>query len=99
MSDEQAVTLRHNLDPDAFTWLWMKYVRGLNNRHHCTNCLRGWYGKRGLHQPLHGCPVAPADDPGAEAGEQGGQDQDGEDLAGQHRAYPLRQTVACRPLT
>jgi hypothetical protein len=24
----------------------MKYVRGLNDRYHCTNCLRGWYGKK-----------------------------------------------------
>lgn len=24
----------------------MKYVRGLNDQHHCTNCLRGWYSKK-----------------------------------------------------
>lgn len=29
-----------------FVWLWMKYVRGVNLKHHCTNCLRGPYGKR-----------------------------------------------------
>ena len=40
------VELCHNLEPDAFMWLWMKYVHGLNDRYHCTNCLRGWYGKK-----------------------------------------------------
>ena len=46
MTTTPAVVLRHNLDPGAFMWLWMKYVRGVNDRHHCTNCLRGWYGKK-----------------------------------------------------
>jgi hypothetical protein len=46
MTHGSSVALCHNLDPDAFLWLWMKYVRGLNDRQHCTNCLRGWYGKR-----------------------------------------------------
>ena len=41
------VELCHNLEPDAFMWLWMKYVHGLNDRYHCTNCLRDWYGKEG----------------------------------------------------
>ena len=26
-------------------WLWMKYVTGVNDQKHCTNCLRGPYGK------------------------------------------------------
>ncbi|QDV24638.1 hypothetical protein Q31a_29580 [Aureliella helgolandensis] len=26
-------------------WLWMKYVTGVNDEKHCTNCLRGKYGK------------------------------------------------------
>lgn len=46
MTDDSAVVLCHNLNPDAFMWLWMKYVRGVNDQHHCTNCLRGWYGNR-----------------------------------------------------
>lgn len=39
------VLLQHNLRPEAFMWLWMKYTTGLNDRHHCTNCLRGPYSK------------------------------------------------------
>ncbi len=35
----------HNLDPKKFVWLWMKYVRGTNLAHHCTNSLRGPYSK------------------------------------------------------
>ncbi len=37
--------LSHNLNPQAFMWLWMKYVIGVNDQYHCTNCLRGKYGK------------------------------------------------------
>jgi len=40
------VILHHNLEPKKFVWLWMKYVRGVNLQHHCTNCLRGPYGKK-----------------------------------------------------
>jgi hypothetical protein len=40
-----AVSLEHNLEPDKFKWLWMKYVTAINDRNHCTNCLRGPYGK------------------------------------------------------
>ena len=43
---EKPVILHHNLDPQKFVWLWMKYVRGVNLKHHCTNCLRGPYGKK-----------------------------------------------------
>ncbi|MCY2977214.1 MAG: hypothetical protein NTU79_00930 [Planctomycetota bacterium] len=39
------IELRHNLEPDRFMWLWMKYVAGVNDQYHCTNCLRGKYGK------------------------------------------------------
>jgi len=39
------IKIIHNLDPNAFTWLWMKYVTGVNDEKHCTNCIRGKYGK------------------------------------------------------
>jgi hypothetical protein len=39
------VSLLHNLEPDKFMWLWMKYVTGINDAKHCTNCLKGKYGK------------------------------------------------------
>ena len=39
------VELSHNLSPKAFKWLWMKYVTTVNDKYHCTNCLRGRYGK------------------------------------------------------
>lgn len=39
------IQLHHNLEPDKFMWLWMKYVTGVNDTKHCTNCLRGKYGK------------------------------------------------------
>ena len=45
MSDKERVELQHNLEPATFMWLWMKYVSGVNDRYHCTNCLRGKYGK------------------------------------------------------
>ena len=40
-----AIELQHNLEPEKFMWLWMKYVTGVNDQKHCTNCLRGPYGK------------------------------------------------------
>ncbi len=40
------VIIRHNFTPDDFMWLWAKYVFGFNERHHCTNCLRGPYSAR-----------------------------------------------------
>lgn len=47
-----AIQLHHNLAPDKFMWLWTKYVTGINDRYHCTNCLRGSYGKRlSKHNP------------------------------------------------
>ena len=39
------VRLKHNFEPDKFMWLWIKYVTGVNDEKHCTNCLRGKYGK------------------------------------------------------
>jgi hypothetical protein len=39
------IQLKHNLESDRFMWLWMKYVFGVNDQFHCTNCLRGKYGK------------------------------------------------------
>ena len=39
------VELSHNLSPGAFKWLWMKYVTAVNDKYHCTNSLRGRYGK------------------------------------------------------
>jgi len=38
------IQLKHNLESDKFMWLWMKYVSGVNDQYHCTNCLRGKYG-------------------------------------------------------
>src|SRR5262249_46453875 len=38
--------LRHNLNRERFVWLWAKYVRGVNDRYHCTNSIRGTYSKR-----------------------------------------------------
>jgi hypothetical protein len=40
------IVIRHNFTPDAFMWLWAKYVVGFNDRYHCTNCLRGRYSYR-----------------------------------------------------
>ena len=40
-----AIEIEHNLLPERFNWLWMKYVNGVNDKKHCTNCLRGRYGK------------------------------------------------------
>lgn len=40
------IVIRHNFTPDAFMWLWAKYVIGFNERYHCTNCLRGRYSHR-----------------------------------------------------
>ena len=42
----QPIIIRHNFTPDAFMWLWAKYVVGFNERYHCTNCLRGRYSHR-----------------------------------------------------
>lgn len=41
-----SVILKHNLNPKKFKWLWMKYVRGANDKYHCTNSIRGFYGKK-----------------------------------------------------
>ena len=42
---QSSIELQHNLEPEKFMWLWMKYVTGVNDQKHCTNCLRGPYGK------------------------------------------------------
>jgi hypothetical protein len=39
------VELTHNFDPAKFKWLWAKYVAGFNEKHHCTNSLRGHYSR------------------------------------------------------
>lgn len=39
------IAIDHNLKPEKFMWLWTKYVTGVNDEKHCTNCLRGRYGK------------------------------------------------------
>ncbi len=39
------IQLEHNLEPEKFMWLWMKYVTGMNDQYHCTSCLRGKYGR------------------------------------------------------
>jgi hypothetical protein len=39
------IQLKHNLESDKFMWLWMKYVSGVNDQYHCTNCIRGKYGR------------------------------------------------------
>lgn len=47
-----AIEIHHNLDPTQFVWLWMKYVTGANDSHHCTNVLRGRYSKKlSRHNP------------------------------------------------
>ncbi len=40
------IRLRHNLDPNAFMWLWAKYVTGFRDDKHCTNALKGPYSRR-----------------------------------------------------
>ncbi len=40
------VILEHNLNPKKFIFLWMKYVTGFNEKHHCTNCLKGRYSRK-----------------------------------------------------
>jgi hypothetical protein len=46
------IVIRHNLAPPQFQWLWAKYVVGVNDTKHCTNCLRGPYSKRfSAHNP------------------------------------------------
>jgi len=39
------IKLVHNLTGDKFVWLWAKYVSGVNDQYHCTNCIRGPYSK------------------------------------------------------
>jgi hypothetical protein len=43
MNSSSSIRLKHNLKPDKFMWLWMKYVKGFRDTHHCTNSLLGKY--------------------------------------------------------
>lgn len=58
-ASSDGVRFVHNLEPTCFMWLWMKYVSGVNDQKHCTNCLRGGYGKMlSKHNPrLRESPV------------------------------------------
>lgn len=40
------IEIAHNLEPREFVWLWAKYVRGFNPKHHCTNSIRGRYSHK-----------------------------------------------------
>lgn len=40
------ITIRHNIDPSKFKWLWAKYVNAGNIEKHCTACLIGPYSKK-----------------------------------------------------
>lgn len=42
----KTVEVVHNFDPVQFMWLWAKYVVGFNEKHHCTNAIRGRYSKK-----------------------------------------------------
>jgi hypothetical protein len=45
--------LTHNFDVAKFKWLWAKYVAGFDERHHCTNSVRGHYSRKfSKHNPL-----------------------------------------------
>ena len=39
-STQPTITLHHNLDPEAFMWLWAKYVTVPNLDKHCTASLK-----------------------------------------------------------
>lgn len=43
---KDAPVLEHNLDPNSFKWLFVKYVRGINDKHHCTNGFIGQYSDK-----------------------------------------------------
>jgi hypothetical protein len=40
------IEIAHNFDPNQFMWLWAKYVIGFNDKHHCTNSIRGRYSRK-----------------------------------------------------
>jgi len=40
------IELSHNFNPAKFKWLWAKYVTGFDERHHCTNSIRGHYSRK-----------------------------------------------------
>lgn len=40
------ILITHNFDASKFMWLWAKYVTNFNERHHCTNSIRGRYSKK-----------------------------------------------------
>lgn len=53
------VQITHNLRREEFRWLWMKYVTGINHARHCTNSLRGRYGRllSGHNEALNSTPT------------------------------------------
>ena len=58
------IVIRHNFQPQRFHWLWAKYVTGINDSCHCTNCLRGAYSKRfSAHNPQMRDQVLVMDEP------------------------------------
>lgn len=40
------IKIKHNFEKEKFMWLWSKYVVGVNDKKHCTNCLKGKYSKK-----------------------------------------------------
>ena len=40
------IKIKHNFEKEKFMWLWAKYVTGVNDQKHCTNCLKGKYSKK-----------------------------------------------------
>lgn len=40
------IKIKHNFEKEKFMWLWSKYVVGVNDEKHCTNCLKGKYSKK-----------------------------------------------------
>lgn len=45
-SGQDCPVLEHNLDPKSFKWLFVKYVKGINDKHHCTNGFIGPYSDK-----------------------------------------------------
>lgn len=63
-NQDMDVRLQHNLLPEKFMWLWMKYISAVNDEKHCTNCLCGKYGKllSGHNQQLAKSPMLTLDE-------------------------------------
>jgi hypothetical protein len=53
------IEIQHNFDQRKFKWLWAKYVQGVNDRYHCTNCIRGPYSRRFSKNSPNFCPGIP----------------------------------------